>query len=136
MDVLGIGSEIVECLRIARMIERHGEQFVNRVFTPAEVAYCQKRKQATQHFAARWAAKQAVLKALGARWQRANVWLDIEISSDWRGKVTVDVRGTLRDLMAKQCVRKIVVSMSHCRTHACAFAMAQGGGKVELDKDK
>ena len=59
-NVLGIGTDIVECLRIAQMIERHGELFINRVYTPHEVQYCQSRKQATQHFAGRWAAKTAV----------------------------------------------------------------------------
>ena len=58
--ILGIGTEITECLRIARMIEQHGEQFVDRVYTPAEVRYCQGQPQSTQHFAARWVAKQAI----------------------------------------------------------------------------
>ena len=63
MAVLGIGTDIVECLRIAQMIERHGELFLNRVFTPREIEYCSARKAATQHYAGRWAAKEAILKA-------------------------------------------------------------------------
>ena len=63
-QVLGIGTDIIECLRIAQMIERHGELFINRVYTPQEIQYCQSRKMATQHFAGRWAAKEAILKAL------------------------------------------------------------------------
>jgi holo-[acyl-carrier protein] synthase len=127
METLGIGSDITECLRMARMIERHGDLFINRVFTPDEVSYCQNRKQATQHFAARWAAKQAVLKAIGARWRRGISWLDIEIVSDSQGKTAASVRGTLRDIMLQRSVRKIMLSTSHCRTHACAFAIALGG---------
>jgi phosphopantetheine--protein transferase-like protein len=69
MNVLGIGTDITECLRIAQMIERHGELFVGRVYTPAEIEYCRSRKQATQHFAGRWAAKEAILKALGTGWR-------------------------------------------------------------------
>jgi holo-[acyl-carrier protein] synthase len=65
MNVLGIGTDITEVLRIAQMIERHGELFVERVYTPAEIEYCRARTMATQHFAGRWAAKEAVLKALG-----------------------------------------------------------------------
>ncbi|HOA51203.1 MAG TPA: 4'-phosphopantetheinyl transferase superfamily protein, partial [Thermogutta sp.] len=60
MRILGIGTDITECLRIARMIDRHGEIFLQRVYTPAEIAYCQNRKQATQHFTGRWAAKEAI----------------------------------------------------------------------------
>ena len=66
MDVIGIGTDITECLRIARMIERHGELFLGRVYTPEEIRYCQSRKQAIQHFAGRWAAKEAVLKAFNS----------------------------------------------------------------------
>ena len=67
MNVLGIGTDITECLRIAQMIERHGELFVGRVYTPLEIEYCRSRRMATQHFTGRWAAKEAVLKALGHR---------------------------------------------------------------------
>ena len=65
MSVLGIGTDITECLRIAQMIERHGELFVSRVYTQHEIDYCRSRRMATQHFAGRWAAKEAVLKAIG-----------------------------------------------------------------------
>ncbi len=70
MSIVGIGTDIVECLRIAQMIERHGELFITRVYTPHEIEYCQSRKQGTQHFAGRWAAKEAVLKGLGTGWRR------------------------------------------------------------------
>src|SRR4029077_870002 len=70
MQILGTGTDIVECLRIARMIDRHGELFISRVYTDAEIEYCSTRKAATQHYAGRWAAKEAVLKALGTGWRR------------------------------------------------------------------
>ncbi len=79
MNVLGIGTDIVECLRIAQMIERHGELFIDRVYTAHEIEYCRSRKQATQHFAGRWAAKEAVLKAIGTGWRRGISWRDIEV---------------------------------------------------------
>ena len=69
---LDIGTDIVECLRIAQMIERHGELFLTRVFTPREIEYCSSRKAATQHYAGRWAAKEAILKALGTGWSRGH----------------------------------------------------------------
>ena len=63
MGIIGTGIDIVECLRIAQMIERHGELFITRVYTEFEIEYCTTRKAATQHYAGRWAAKEAVLKA-------------------------------------------------------------------------
>ncbi len=67
MTVIGIGTDIVECLRIAQMIERHGELFLTRVFTPREIEYCSSRKAATQHYAGRWAAKEADPQGVGHR---------------------------------------------------------------------
>ena len=61
-EVIGLGTDITECLRIARMIERHGELFIDRVYTPDEIKYCQSRKQSTQHFTGRWAAKEGTGK--------------------------------------------------------------------------
>ena len=69
-ELIGIGTNITECLRIARLIERHGELFVNRIFTPEEIEFCHSRTYATQHFTGRWAAKEAILKALGTGWRK------------------------------------------------------------------
>ncbi len=124
--IIGIGTEITECLRIARMIERHGEQFIDRVYTPAEVRYCQGRPRSTQHFAARWAAKQAVVKALGVGSVRGLTWTEIEIRRDETGRPAVAVRGAIKDLIERQGVSEIQVTFSHCRTHATAYALVMG----------
>lgn len=129
MNVLGIGTEIVECLRIAKMIERHGELFINRVYTPLEVRYCQMRKQTTQHYAGHWAAKEAIRKALGTEWRRGISWHDIEVHYDELGKPVVGLRGGARDIVVNLGVREILVSISHCRSHAVAYAMALGAEK-------
>ena len=81
MSVVGIGTDIVEVLRIEQMIERHGELFLRRVFTENEVGYCSARKAASQHYAGRWAAKEAVLKALGTGWAQGITWVDIEFAT-------------------------------------------------------
>ncbi len=125
-QILGIGTDIIECLRIAQMIERHGDLFINRVFTPDEVAYCRSRKQATQHFAGRWAAKEAILKALGTGWRRGIGWRDMEIRSEGSGRPVVAVQGAVKELVEQLGVVQILVSISHCRTHASAFAVALG----------
>jgi len=131
--VLGIGTEIAECLRIARMIERHGELFINRVYTADEVRYCQSRRQSTQHFAARWAAKEAVLKALGIGARRGGAWTEIEIRNVSSGQTAVAVRGAVKDIVEQLGVSKVLVSVAHCRTHATAYALALGREPVDAE---
>ena len=128
-DVIGIGTDVTECLRIARMIERHGELFINRVYTPEEISYCQSRAQATQHFTGRWAAKEAILKALGTGWRRGISWRDVEIRNEAGGKPIVVVRGGAKEVVERLGIIKLLVSISHCRTYAIAFAMALGEEK-------
>jgi len=125
MTVIGIGTDIVECLRIAQMIERHGELFLTRVYTPREIEYCSSRKAATQHYAGRWAAKEAILKALGTGWSRGIRWRDIEIRNDSAGKPSVALGGEARELCERLGIVSMLVSISHCRTHATALAIAQ-----------
>jgi holo-[acyl-carrier protein] synthase len=122
--ILGIGTDITECLRVARMIERHGEMFISRVYTPEEIRYCQNRKQATQYFTGRWAAKEAILKALGIGWRRGITWRDIEIRSEPGGGPVVAVRGGVKDVVGQLGIAQLLVSISHCRTHATAYALA------------
>jgi holo-[acyl-carrier protein] synthase len=130
-ELIGIGTDITECLRIARMIERHGELFIGRVYTPDEIKYCQSRKQSTQHFTGRWAAKEAILKALGTGWRRGISWRDIEIRNEPGGKPVVAVRGGVKDAVEQLGVGEIQVSISHCRSHATALAIAVGKAKGE-----
>ena len=125
MAIVGTGIDIVECLRIAQMIERHGELFITRVYTDAEIEYCTARKAATQHYAGRWAAKEAVLKALGTGWRRGISWRDIEIRNDRKGAPTVNLRAGARDVMEKAGIRKLHVSISHCRSFAVAHVVAE-----------
>jgi holo-[acyl-carrier protein] synthase len=124
--IIGVGTELTECLRVARMIDRHGESFLCRIYTPEEIRFCQSRKQATQHFTGRWAAKEAVLKALGSGWRRGISWRDVEIRNHSGGRPVVAIRGGLRDVVQQLGVTKLLVSISHCRTHATAYALAIG----------
>jgi len=126
MTVLGIGTDIIECLRVAQMIERHGEIFLTRVFTTYEVEYCSARKAATQHYAGRFAAKEAVLKALGTGWTRGIHWRDIEVRNDMGGKPRIALSGGARELCEKMGIAEMHISISHCRTHATAYALAVG----------
>jgi holo-[acyl-carrier protein] synthase len=127
MDIIGIGTEIVECLRVGRMIEQHGEQFLARVYTEREVRSCQSRRRATERFAAYWAAKEAVLKALDTPWRRGMEWTDIEIREEPGAGPAVEFRGATRELVQALRLGKVMLSMSHCRAYATASAVAVRG---------
>ena len=124
MEVLGIGADIIECLRIAQMIERHAEQFIARVYTQDEIDYCSARKAATQHYAGRWAAKEAVLKALGTGWVRGISWRDVEVRNDSAGQPTIALAGGALEISQQRGIDEVMISISHCRSHATAYALA------------
>ncbi len=124
MAIIGIGTDIVDCLRIAQMIERHGETFLNRVYTHREIEYCSSRKAATQHYSGRWAAKEAVLKAMGTGWSNGISWRDIEVRNDESGKPAIALGGAAREICEKMGVHEMLISISHCRLYATAYAMA------------
>jgi holo-[acyl-carrier protein] synthase len=127
MDILGIGTDIVECLRIGRMIEQHGELFLTRVYTGQEIRFCQSRKRATEHFAARWAAKEAILKALGAPWRREAGWTDLEVSQEPGAAPRVLLAGAAKEFALTLRVADVLLSMAHCRAYATATAIALRG---------
>ena len=93
MNIIGIGTDIVECLRIARMIERHDELFLNRVYTRHEIQYSSSRKAATQHYAGRWAAKEACSKALGTGLRMGIAWRDMSVTNLSSGQPVMEIRG-------------------------------------------
>ncbi len=124
MKILGIGTDIVECSRIAEMIDEHGEAFLRRIYTESEILYCHSHKRSTEHFAARWAAKEAIFKCLGLGWRGPLQWTDFEISHDEMGKPQVRVGGRSRDYLQSIHIQDIQISLSHCRTHATAMAIA------------
>ena len=123
MEIVGIGTEIVECLRIRRMIEDHGELFLLRVFSPVEIRFCQSRRHSTEHFAARWAAKEAVFRALGAT-GRNGIWTDIETEVAPSGSATAVLRGGIREQMEERGIRTIMLTLAYCRAYATATALA------------
>lgn len=124
MEIVGVGTDIVECLRVGRMIEQHGELFLARVYTMAEIRFCQSRKRATEHFAARWAAKEAILKAMGAPWRRGMDWTDLEVTEEPGAAPRVLLAGATKDLAQTLRIGDILLSMAHCRAYATAYAVA------------
>jgi holo-[acyl-carrier protein] synthase len=126
MEILGIGTDIVECPRIGKMIEQHGELFLRRVYTVREIRYCQSRKHAIEHFAGRWAAKEAILKAMGTGRSQGIIWTSIEVRNGQNGRPQVMVCGAAREIASQRGIGEILVSISHCRTYATAYALALG----------
>jgi len=126
MHILGIGTDIIECPRIGKMIEQHGELFLRRVYTEREIRYCQARKHAIEHFAGRWAAKEAILKAIGTGWSRGIAWIDLEVRNSVEGQPRVHVGGTAKEVARERGISDILISISHCRTYATAYALALG----------
>ena len=122
--IVGLGTDIVEIVRIARLIERHGDVFLNRVYTADEVRYCQRHKNSYQHFAGRWAAKEAVMKSFGTGFTRGIHWQDIEVVSKRSGEPVINIQGGAGDLAEKLRIDKVLITISHCRAYATATAIA------------
>lgn len=127
MDVVGLGTEIVECARVRLLIEEHGERFLARVYTPEEVRWCQSRPNATEQFATLWAAKEAVFKSLRLVGRAPAVWTQVEV--DVRPDAPrVTVRGALKERMAEAGVGTILLTTAFTRHHATATAVALRAG--------
>ena len=124
LNILGLGTDIIEIARIGSMIERHGELFLYRVYTEEEILYCQKRKNCAQHYAGRWAAKEAVMKALGTGFRKGIGWRDIEVTSQTSGQPMITLRGGTLDFAQSIGVQQMLITISHCRTFATATAIA------------
>jgi holo-[acyl-carrier protein] synthase len=122
--IAGIGTDIVEIERIAKMIADHGDHFLERTFTPAEIAHCRPRREAAQHFAGRWAAKEAVMKALGTGFTKEVGWTDIEVALKPSGQPHIVLHGSAREYATRIGIDSVLVSISHTHTIATATAIA------------
>ncbi len=127
MNILGVGTDIIETSRIEEMIQKHGEIFLDRVFTKQEQEYCGIRKAASQHYAGRWAAKEAILKAFGTGWAKGIHWTDIEVVNEMGGKPNVVTHGEATTLCDQRGIVTVLISISHCKEYAVAFATAVTG---------
>jgi holo-[acyl-carrier protein] synthase len=125
-QIISLGTDIIECVRIAQMIEKHGEVFLQRVFTQREIAYCSSRRSANQHYAGRWAAKEAALKALGTGWAKGIHWTDVEVRNEVSGKPTLILANRAEEVAMSLGIRQMLISISHCRNYAIAFVTATG----------
>ncbi len=122
--IRGVGVDIIEIPRLERAIERWGEPFLRRVFTDVERRRAGGRPGAAQHLAGRFAAKEAVMKALGTGW-RGLAWREIEIDADPRGNPVVRLSGRAARAASARGIAGLAVSISHTRALATALAVAE-----------
>lgn len=127
MTIIGHGVDIIEVSRIAEMIDRHGEAFWARVFTTGERAYCEaSKKRSHEHAAARFAAKEAVLKCLGTGWRNGIAWTDVEVWNEPSGRPVLRITGEAASIAASMGITAWSVSLSHTDQHAVASVIATG----------
>ncbi len=120
--IKGIGVDIVEISRIEDSIGRLGDRFLTKLFTEAEIAYCRSKKNPAQHFAARFAAKEAVSKALATGWAGEFEWKNVEVFNEPSGKPGIVLHGKTADVLAG-C--RVLISLSHSDTSVVAFAVIE-----------
>ncbi len=123
MTLAAHGIDMVDCTRLREMIDRHGQKFLDRIFTAVEQSYCRDKRRAIEHLAGRFAAKEAVLKVLGTGWRNGITWTDIEIRNSPSGQPSVRLTGRCRQIAEELGLVSVVVSISHIGTHAIASAI-------------
>jgi holo-[acyl-carrier protein] synthase len=130
MPIIGHGIDLVETQRIADLLREHGQRFLDRCFTSAEQAYCAGHpKRHVEHLAGRFAAKEAVLKALGTGWRGGIAWTDIEILNEPSGQPRLTLTGECKRIAQEMGIKRWHVSISHVAAHASASAIATGKRK-------
>lgn len=126
MRLIGIGIDVVEVDRIADALERHGDAFRDRIFTERERAYCSSQKRPALHYAARFAAKEAVAKAFGTGIGKDLGWLDMEIIRRPSGEPALELSGTGKAYAEANGIAEVKISLTHARDYAAANAVALG----------
>jgi len=124
MEIVAHGIDLVDCPRIEKMVKRHGDNFVNRVFTAAEQAYAEANKDRIEKLAGRFAAKEAILKLIGTGWRGKIAWTDIEVINNSVGQPEVTLSGEVEKLAGKLGIEHISVSITHTANFAIASAVA------------
>ena len=128
MRILGTGIDIIEIKRIRKVIAGN-KTFLNRVFTAGEIAYCESKTNKYQHYAVRFAAKEAILKAFGTGMSAGMKWTDIEVLRGAGGGPIVNISGAARDLADLRGVKQVLLSYSHDEGYAVAHAVLIGGAR-------
>ncbi len=123
MSILGNGIDLVECARIARVLDNHGQRFLDRVLTPAEQERAAQYKSPILFIAGRWAAKEAILKTIGTGWRGRIAWTDMELLPDELGQPIVTLGGETARIAESRGIRRMLVSITHTEHYAAASAI-------------
>jgi holo-[acyl-carrier protein] synthase len=123
--ILGTGVDLAEVGRIQASIERYGERFTRRVFTEREVAYAERKANKYERYAARFAAKEAGMKALGTGWSGGITWKDLEVTNLSSGRPTLALHGVARDVADRLGVKTIHLSLTHTSAEAMAWVVLE-----------
>jgi len=128
--IVGIGTDIVSIDRIEKAALRLGDRFLKRLFTPGECSYCDSKRQRWQCYSARFAAKEAVLKAMGTGLSGCR-WTEVEVAGDPSGRPKVRLFGEAARIAREKGIGEILISISHEKDKALAFAVAVAGENKE-----
>ena len=123
--IVGTGVDLAEVDRIRQAIERYGKRFIDRIYTPAEIAYVERKANRFERYAARFAAKEAGMKAIGTGWRRGVRWLDFEVLNLPSGRPTLQLHGVAQDFATALGVSKISLSITHTAQHGMAFVILE-----------
>lgn len=122
--IIGIGTDIIQTARIEKALESKG--FKEKVFSPDEISYCEKRANKFEGFAARFAAKEAFFKALGTGWRDGMAFHEVEVTNDELGKPSLKLLGETARIVEKRSIQSIHVSLSHVKEMAVAMVILEG----------
>ena len=118
--IVGTGIDVIEVPRVAAAIERFGDRFVRRIFTEEEIRYCESKANRVERYAARFAAKEAGMKALGTGWNHGVRWRDVEVRRQPGQRPTLAFHGKAGEFAARMGVSNIALSLTHTETQAIA----------------
>lgn len=123
--IVGMGTDLIEVDRLREAIERHGQRFLDRVFTPAEIAYAERKANRYERYAARFAAKEAGMKAIGTGWRHGVRWRDFEVTNLRSGKPTLALHAVAAEFAARLDVRNVTLSLTHTAQQAMAVVILE-----------
>jgi len=123
--IVGIGIDLAEVGRIRNAIERHGRRFIDRIYTAAEIAYVERKANRYERYAARFAAKEAGMKAIGTGWKRGVRWQDFEVANLPSGRPTLRFHGVAAQIAESLMVRNIAISLTHTAEQGMAIVILE-----------
>ena len=124
--IVGTGVDLAEVDRIRKSVERYGARFVERIFTPREIAYVERKANKYERYAARFAAKEAGMKAIGTGWKGGVRWQDFEVTNLPSGKPTLALHGVAAKIAAKLGVKNVALSLTHTSQLGMAHVILEG----------